>query len=463
MDKLSRDAASYRDNAGFILANQQKIYRVITDAGMERYQSARQTPVIEHLIKKNWLVNELVLSASDAAQINREAKLILEHSKLPFISYPYEWTFSALKQAALQHLQIQLYALEHNVSLIDASAYNIQFIGAKPIFIDHLSFAPYQAGEYWIAHKQFCDEFLNPLLLKAYCDVDFQAMYRGNLNGISAHTLASLLPLKKKLNINTLFNVILPVHYDKKAKRQSVNRMQKKPLSKKAYVNMLTMLYEWIGKLSINKNKKTDWQHYADINHYQTQAKQKKLDFVKNFIATTKPNIVWDIGCNSGDFSIAALATGAHYVIGMDTDVGALEKAYQRAYQQNLNFLPLYIDVTNPSPAQGWANIERQSLTERGKPDAILALAIVHHLALANNVPLTQVVDYLLTLAPKGVIEFIPKQDPMVETMLSIKGDIFPDYTYDNFIQLLQNKTKIIQQQEITTHGRKLIWYETQQ
>lgn len=460
MDNVVREPGSYRDTAGFIVNHQNNIYRVITDLGVERYQSVRQTPVINQLIKKQWLLDETIIPAEQAKQISQQAAVLLQHPKLSFVSYPYEWTFSALKQAALRHLQIQIYALKNNISLVDATAYNMQFIGANPVFIDHLSFAPYQAGEYWIAHKQFCEEFLNPLLLKAYCDIDFQTIYRGSNRGVSTEMLATLLPLKKKLGLNTLFNIVLPVHFDKKAKQKAVSAVKHKPLSKTAYLNMLTMLESWIKKLKINDKQETNWQQYAEHNHYQDEAKQKKLTFVSEFAATIKPNTIWDIGCNSGDFSVAALNAGAKMAIGMDNDVGALEKAFARAQSEQLNFFPIYIDLANPSPAQGWAGIERKSLTERAPLDAVLALAVVHHLALANNIPLAQIVDYLLQLAPKGVVEFVPKADPMVQTMLAIKGDIFPDYSYENFIGLLAKRAKVIKTEVITEHGRVLIWFE---
>ena len=460
MDNLMRDPASYRDAAGYIITDTDNIYRVVTEHGLERYLQVRKTSVIDELIKKKWLLNESIVPIEQANYLNADAKVILQHPKIPFISYPYEWTFSALKKATLQHLQIQIFALKQDVSLVDASAYNIQFIGADPIFIDHLSFAPYQTGEYWIAHQQFCDEFLNPLLLKAYCDIDFNNIYRGSNKGVTTNMLATLLPMTKKLNINILLNVILPAHYDKKAKQKAIDIINKKPLSKNTYINMLMMLESWINKLTINKKHETHWQQYAVHNHYKDEAKQKKITFVTDFISAIKPKMLWDIGCNSGDFSIAALSAGATMVVGLDNDIGALEKAYCRAYQQKLNFLPLYADLTNPSPAQGWAGVERKSLIQRGPLDGLLALAVVHHLALANNIPLSQIINYLLQLAPKGIIEFVPKQDPMIKQMLSIKGDIFPDYSYQNFIDLLSHQAKVVKTQRITEHGRVLIWFE---
>lgn len=460
MDNLIREPASYRDAAGYIVTCQDNIYRVVTEHGLERYSQVRKTSIIDELIKKTWLLNESIVPTEQVKNIGSDAKIILQHPKIPFISYPYEWTFSALKQAALKHLQIQILALKQDVSLVDASAYNIQFMGANPVFIDHLSFAPYQTGEYWIAHQQFCEEFLNPLLLKAYCDIDFNDIYRGSNKGVTTEIIATLLPFKKKLNINMLLNVILPAHYDKKAKQKAIDVIKRKPFSKNAYLNMLMMLSSWISKLKIDKKQTTNWQQYAKHNHYQDEAKQEKHRFIEDFVTATKPKMLWDIGCNSGDFSIAALNAGAAMVVGLDSDIGALEKAYCRASKQQLNFLPLYVDLTNPSAAQGWAGIERKSLTARGPLDGLLALAVVHHLALANNLPLAQIISYLLQLAPKGVVEFVPKQDPMIKKMLSIKGDIFPDYNYQNFIDLLSQQANIIKTQVITEHGRVLIWFE---
>ncbi|MAZ39932.1 MAG: nodulation protein NoeA [Legionellales bacterium] len=460
MNNFKRDLGSFKDPAGFIIHDDSSIYRIITKVGLADYKAVRQTPVIRELIEREWLLDEKALSIEQASAISVDAASILMHPKIPFISYPYEWTFSALKQAALRHLAIQQHALIHNVSLVDASAYNIQFLGASPIFIDHLSFRPYKIGEFWLAHQQFCDTFLNPLLLKAYTHIDYQAWYRGSLNGISTVEINRLLPWYRKFNLAVFVHVVLPAHFEKKKKQQAINTLQQKAFSKQAYLNLLIMLENCIKKLVLPKSQITQWQTYAKDNHYQAIEKQNKLRFIRTFIEKTKPKQLWDLGCNSGDYAIAALKAGAEYVIGMDTDIGALENAYERAKQENYNFLPLHIDCMNPTPAQGWANTERYALQERTNADAIMALAIIHHLALSGNVSLSDIIDYLLQLAPMGVLEFVPKQDPMVKLMLAIKGDIFPDYHYDNFINLLSRHAEIIQTETITEHGRVLIWYE---
>jgi len=460
MTELIREASSYKDPSGYILSADDKIYRVITPHGEAAYQKTRETSVIHHLIEKKWLLNETELSPQFANDIAPDAAKVLMHPKLPFISYPYEWTFSLLKAAALRHLKIAQYALERDISLIDASAYNIQFIGVEPIFIDHLSFRPYQVGEYWLAHQQFCHEFLNPLLLKAYCGVDFQALFRGTNCGITTNFINHLLPFRKKCRPGLFMNVVLPNYFDKKPKQIAIKINRKKTFQKKAYLNMLQMLENTVKKLQYSDKQHTTWQNYAKDNHYNDQEKGEKIQFIKRFVKAVKPKQLLDLGCNSGDYAIAALQAGAEYVIGIDTDLGALEKAYHRALTQKLQFLPLVIDCANPSPAQGWAGIERQSLKARGTQDAIIALALIHHLALGNNISLDAILTDWLALAPTGVIEFVPKNDPMIETMLALKGDIFPDYTYENFIQLLSQKAKIINTCKITIHGRVLVWFE---
>ena len=239
MNDYCRDAGSFRDPAGYILTDQQSIYRIVTEAGLPDYLAVRKTPIIEKLIAQSWLVDEDELSTTHAHTVSANAAKVLKHSKLPFISYPYEWTFSALKQAALRHLAIQQYALAHDVSLVDASAYNMQFLGAEPIFIDHLSFRAYQTGEFWLAHQQFCNEFLNPLLLKSHCNVDFQAWYRGTNAGILTKDIAKLLPWHKKMRLSMLLNVVLPARFEKQSKQQAVDKVRQKKFHKTAYFNIM--------------------------------------------------------------------------------------------------------------------------------------------------------------------------------------------------------------------------------
>jgi ribosomal protein L11 methylase PrmA len=455
---ILRDSASFRDPAGHVYLEQDKVYRTVMPVAAEAFTAVRATGLINRLIEQGKLWPETLLSPSQAHDIAPQAYAILQHPPLPFITYPYEWPFALLKAAALFHLDLQLEALQAGVMLNDASAFNIQFIGTQPVFIDHLAFRPYQEGELWQAHQQFCQQFLNPLLLQAHCGVAFNSWYRGNLQGITTRDIAKVLPLRSKFSWHMLTQVLLQAHFDK-GQRQLVNQATRTTkLPKAGLVQLWQSLRKWISTLN-DKQGNTTWQGYAHDNSYADNALQQKHAFIAEFAAQTCPALLWDIGCNQGQFSQTALKHGAKYAIGLDFDGGALQLAYTNACKQHLNFLPLVGDITNPTPAQGWAEHERKSWSQRGPADAILALAVVHHLAIHHNVPLPMIIDWLLQLAPQGVIEFVPKSDPMLQLMLSQRPDIFPNYHLPAFIEYLTQHANIVSQQTLLPSNRELIHY----
>ena len=192
---------SFRDPAGKIFYNEDKVYRELSEIGIKRFTFLKKNNLIDDLIKKKYLIvtEECDKKNNENFKIDQK-KLLLKHEKINFISYPYEWTFTQLKDAALFHLDLQIYLLNKNAKLIDASAFNIQFKNNKPIFIDVLSIDEYREGEYWYAHKQFCENFLNPLVLSAKKGISFNNWFRGNLEGIYTHEIAPLLGIRNVLS-----------------------------------------------------------------------------------------------------------------------------------------------------------------------------------------------------------------------------------------------------------------------
>lgn len=393
-----------------------------------------------------------------------DARYVVEHPKIPFISYPYEWSFPALKSAALLHLDIHLKALEYSITLSDASAYNIQFIGAKPVFIDRLSLVRYHEGDIWAGHGQFCEQFLNPLLLRACFGITHNAWYRGAQEGIPTDALRRLLPWHQKLSWNVLIHIVLPSFFQS-GTRQAAASQESKILGKAslpsvALGRMLRRLKAWIEKLEPSNTGKTVWQDYAKDNSYATDEVAVKQRFIADFTAKVAPKMVWDLGCNTGDYLVEALKAGTDYAVGFDFDQGALELGFERAVAEKLPLQLLFLDAANPSSSQGWGETERQGLGRRATADAIFALAFVHHLAIAKNIPLDRLVKWLISLAPKGIIEFIPKQDAMVQQLLSFRKDIFPGYTAANFLKIVGSQARIIRNEQASASGRLLIWFD---
>lgn len=464
MTRLSIDPGSFRDPRGHVYWAGNRVFRTILEPAARDYEFARSSGLTEKLIAAGLLIQAKPADLSSFETVGDKVCYFLEHPRIPFISYPYEWCFTALKAAALTHLDIQLQALEHNVALSDASAYNLQFIGTRPVFIDYLSFRPYREGEVWIGHRQFCEQFLNPLLLNAVLGISHNAWYRGNQEGIATQDISKILPLGSKLDWNMLMHVVLQSSFQRLAsksdKRSMSNAVQQINLPVAGFRRMLVRLRTWIERLRPRDKARSVWANYPEEHSYASEEMAAKRRFVASFALAAKPPLVWDLGCNIGEFSRLMLDYGAGYVVGFDYDLQALDRGFAGAQSKGISFLPLYMDAANPSPSQGWSQVERQGVQARAGADAILALAFVHHLAIGRNVPLKQVVDWLVGLAPCGVIEFVPKNDPMVQQMLRLREDIFADYHQEAFLAYLSAHARVLQSETISSTGRQLIWFD---
>jgi len=426
------------------------------------FDFVRSTGLIDQLVAADKLVAEVILDKDILGEVASGVYHVLEHPRLPYISYPYEWSFSALKSAALFHLDLQQAALQKDVSLTDATAYNVQFVGAKPIFIDHLSFSRYSEGEYWAGHRQFCEQFINPLLLRSVLGIAHNAWYRGALDGISAEDLRNILPWRSRLSWNILTNVFMQARLQKKsgADIDAIHRAKSKRLPRIGYTQILHGIRRWIAKLEPKADGNSVWQDYASDNSYTDEENRKKRQFVADFVTKVRPGLLLDVGCNTGDYSALALENGAGYVVGFDFDQGALDHAFHRSQRESLNFLPLHLDAANPNPAQGWRESERMGFQERANGDAVLGLALIHHMAIAKNLPLGSAVNWLVEMAPQGIIEFVPKADPMAQRLLLLREDLFDDYNASSFESQLSRNANIVSSLKVSGSGRTLYWFD---
>ncbi len=466
MTEARLDPGSFRDSAGNVYDVGGRILRTVNECARADYEAVRDSGTIAVSIASGYLIASDEVALSESPDTFQQAAYVLEHARIPYISYPYEWSFSQLKAAALHHLDFQLDLLERGVSLSDATAYNVQFVGSKPVFIDLLSLRQYSEGDFWLGHRQFCEQFLNPLLLRALIGIPHNAWYRGAVEGIPTIDLARILPLRKRFSWNVLSQVTLQAKLERDAlnnPESAISKAQsKKTFTKMAYRGFLSQLRNWIAKLQPADSERTVWGEYARTHTYSDDEVVAKRRFIANFAADVKPEILFDLGCNTGDYSLAALEGGAEYVVGFDFDQRAIDLAYSRSVEGNLPFLPLWFDAANPSPDQGWRQAERQGFHHRAKADALIALAFEHHLAIAKNVPMAQVLDWLVGVAPQGVIEFVPKTDSTIVKMLALREDIFTDYSERRFVELLEERANIICSERISESGRILFRYARQ-
>ena len=457
---VSVEAGSFRDPSGRVIYADDRVFRTVMGTAADSFRQAETSGIFRKLIADGMLVDFADITDQAPAWGLEEADMLLEHPRLPFVSYPYEWSFSLHKAAALAHLDLHLDLLRSGFTLSDATAYNIQFDGVRPKFIDHLSIRPYEDGEIWAGHRQFCMQFLNPLLMWSVLDVQPNHWFRGSLEGIAPEDLAKLLPWSKRFNWTILTHVIAQAAMQRRYSNSAASsaKFGKSRLPRQSFEAMLRGLRSTIAKLDVPSHK-TVWNDYAQNTSYAAPETQAKHEFVQEMVAKVEPDLLYDLGCNSGDYSKAALNAGAKKVIGLDFDHGALEVAYRRAQSEGLDLLPVWLDAANPSPNQGWGQAERKGLAQRAAPDALLALAFIHHIAIGRNVPLDMAVDWLLSLAPTGVIEFPHKDDPMVQVLLSQRPDIFPEYRNDMFAKVLSERARIVKTVDVLP-TRTLYWFE---
>ena len=361
-----------------------------------------------------------------------KAYKILKPELIPFISYSYEWCFSQLKNAALITLKIQKKALDFGMSLKDCSAYNIQFRKGKPVSVDTLSFEKYQEGKPWIAYRQFCQHFLAPLALMSYRDIRLNQLFRIYIDGIPLDLASSLLPFHTRFKFSLLSHIYLHAKAQKYFADKTANTSGGKKMSLLSFNGLIDNLESAIKKLKW-QSQNTEWSDYYEETNYSMDALQHKKQIVAELLDKIDPRNVWDLGSNIGMFSRIASDKGIQ-TISFDIDPGAVEKNYLECIRKGeTHILPLVLDLTNPSPSIGWENQERMSLLERDPADTVFALALIHHLAISNNLPLNRIADFFSKICKSLIIEFVPKNDSQIQRLLSTREDIFPSYRQQVF------------------------------
>jgi ribosomal protein L11 methylase PrmA len=385
---------------------------------------------------------------------------VIEPEKIDFISYPYEWSFSQLKDAALATLELQQTALEHGMTLKDASAYNIQFHKGRPVFIDTLSFEKYEDGKPWVAYRQFCQHFLAPLALMSHTDLRLNQLMKTYLDGIPLDLAARLLPFRTTLNFSLLMHLHLHAKAQKKYEHEGSAARDVK-ISRSNLAGLIQSLASAVRGLKI-KTRITEWSDYYSFSNYSSTAFTHKKKIISGFVREIKPRTVWDLAANTGEFTRIAGQSGAG-CIAFDIDPLAVDANYRDIRKKNIeNILPLVMDLTNPSPSLGWNNEERMGFKLRPLPDAVFALAFIHHLAISNNLPFNRIAGFLSWLSENLVIEFVPKSDSQVQILLQSRKDIFGEYTEEAFIKefevffTIRDRVKITDSERVIFRMRRI-------
>ncbi|HER43400.1 MAG TPA: SAM-dependent methyltransferase [Candidatus Eisenbacteria bacterium] len=445
-------AGSFRDPDGFLFHRDGRLYRQINERYQAEYELLMGSGLYDSLVRSGSLVPHEEADISFA--FSAGACRVIRPEPVPFVSYPYEWCFSGLKSAALLTLDIERRALEAGMTLKDASSYNVQFRGCSPLFIDTLSFERYEEGRPWAAYRQFCQHFLAPLALMSRTDVRLGSLMRIYLDGVPLDLAASLLPARTRLSFGLQTHIHIHSRYQRRYS-QSGRSPGKGRMGKNAMLGLVDSLEGTVRKLSYHPAG-TEWSDYYGDTNYTGESMKRKEALVSEFLGALRPETVWDLGANTGRFSrIAAARCGL--VVAFDVDPAAVERHFtDGASAAAGTILPLLLDLANPSPGIGWAGEERSSIEERGPADAVLALALLHHLAISNNLPFEDIAGYLARLCRFLVIEFVPKEDSQVERLLVTRKDIFDRYTKDHFEQAFGALFTVERSEPIEGSGRVL-------
>lgn len=450
--------SSFRDLDSSIYIKNNEPYRIIFKSYEEHYAELEKSGLMEQLISELKLIPHTVCN-SEIQNIapQNEIYKVIKPEIIPTISYSYEWSFSQLKEAALLTLDIQLQALKNDLTLKDASSYNIQFLYGKPIFIDTASFEKYQADSPWVAYKQFCQHFVAPLLFYKYDNAELIKLMWSNIDGIPLTVASKALPYKTKFNFFTWTHIHYHSKLELKHHSNQAFKAKKIKLSKAKLLGFLEFLKTGIENITL-KNNQTVWSNYYDTFSYSEKSFNHKKDLVENHLKKINANTVLDLGCNDGEFSLIA-SKQAKQVIAVDFDYKVVENLYQQIKKTNTkNILPLLFDISNPSPAIGWANTERMNFFNRVKCDTLLALAVIHHIAIGNNVPFSKIASLLATMTTNLIIEFVPKQDVQTQKLLITKKDIFSKYTIEEFTYQFEKYFTINSSEKLIESDRVLFF-----
>lgn len=461
-----QDPGSFRDPDGYVVKIGHRVFRALRKSGSDSYAGAKKNGLLDYLEQENLIIESWEPVKEDLPNfetIDPSIESFLEQQKIPVFSYPFEWSFDMLKDAAIHSLDLLLIAAQYNYVLKDSSAYNIQFLGSRPIFIDIPSISPYVENEPWVGYTQFCQHFLFPLLICASKDIPFSPLLKFYLNGIPVHLTRNILGIHGLKNWGVLKHVALQSWLQRNFAEEQQELKKNSSQIKFALSHVISLaksMRKCIQKISRTKSDSA-WSNYQNKRIYEQETIDKKKEFVRKHLERLKPQYILDLGCNTGEFSLLGSQQGA-YVVAIDSDEPSINQLYLHCKHTNeRGILPIVMDITNPTPPLGWQLSERQSMFERFNPDCVFMLALIHHLCLASNIGWKQIFSFLERLGAKQIIvEFVPKSDPMAIQLLANRKDVFDWYTEDQFIQEAAKNYYLIDQVKLPKSDRTVVCLE---
>ena len=455
------EPGSFRDPDTKIFRHNDVIFRCLTLRALDDWTRLASTSFFDRLTREGCIVQtKQVTDRTALPKLDEKWAAVLEHEAIPFISYPYEWPFRMLKDAALLQLDLTLAAIHEGMTLKDATPFNVQWVGSRPTFIDVGSFTVYKEGEPWAGYRQFCNQFLYPLFLQAYKNVAYHPWLRGSLEGIEVGQLNALMSIRDYMRPGVLAHVYLQAKAQ--SRYEAVDRDIKKDLRTAGFgvgliKNNLQRLRRIIERLEWGPTRSI-WSEYTKEHNYEDADLRRKADFVQRVLARRRWSLVWDIGCNTGTYSRLS-SEHAEYVLALDGDHLALDRLYAELKQEgNQRVLPLFADVADPTPGLGWRGLERRPLGDRGTPDLILALALIHHLIIGRNIPLNDLIEWLAQFGADLVIEFVGHGDSMVKRLLRNRTGQSIEYSAEALEAALTRHFASVTQETLES-GTRTLYY----
>lgn len=449
-NKLS---SSFRDPCGYIYFEEGIMKRAILPKYFNQYNALKKTGFFEKVIKLNLLIPHKEFKKTDDF-------ISITPEKIPFISYPYEWSFEQYKDAALHTLKLQKYAVINGFILKDASAFNIFFHNGRPVFIDTLSFDFYKKDSPWRAFKMFVTHFLSPLVLAHYYGASMLKLMQSHIDGIPLQLTSSLLPWYTKFNPVLFTNIHLMARMEHKYQKPKDRIPKKLRLNKKNHLKHLDLLYSYIQNLKIKQ--KTEWGEYYKNNNYNSEAYRFKTEQLVKWVSTTNAKKLLDVGGNDGTMARHLIDNMESIIVG-DVDANAVDQNYKKLKRnRETNITPLVFDILNPNSNLGYNNTERQSILERFveyKPDVTFALALIHHIALSGNVPFEKIASFFSQFSKTLIIEFPQRDDAMVQLLINQKMEFknhFDFYNLESFEKCFKLHFHIEQKIKIPNSNRVL-------
>lgn len=459
---MTPEPGSYRDSGNRILYRDGQVFRTLDAQAAAHWHQLRQTAFFQALMERGSIVATETESrpALRAEALSGQWIELLRHEPIPFISYPYEWTFAMLKDAALLHLGIFEQALENGWTLKDGSAYNIQWRGNRPVFIDVSSFEPYRPGDSWIGYRQFCMMFLIPLLLKAHRDIDTAPLCRSDLEGIDPEAALKFISLRDLFRRGVFSHIYLHARLQARARSAESGTTPAAPRwaikqTAEMTLRMVQSIARLIEKLE-RRGDPTTWSSYEVTHSYDDASFTEKTEFVDRHVRARRWPLVYDLGCNTGTFS-RLCSEYADRIVAIDQDELAVDTLYRRTKPlQPGNITPLVMRLSNTSPDQGWRGRERKSFERRAGPDLILCLALIHHMVISANIPMRDFLEWIFEFGATVILEFVGPEDEMTLQLLRNRRSVHPGYTQHDFESIAGSMFDILDSAPLKSGRRRI-------